>query len=36
MITMQGGVCGAHTTSAVVLPAFDKLRKRGANSDNQQ
>jgi biuret amidohydrolase len=29
MITMQGGVFGAHTTSAVILEAFDKLRAKG-------
>lgn len=26
MITMQGGVFGAHATSAAVLAAFDKMR----------
>lgn len=33
MITMQGGVFGAHATSAALLEAFDKIRDRQAHAE---
>jgi hypothetical protein len=30
MVTMQGGVFGAHATSAALLDAFDAIRGRAA------
>jgi biuret amidohydrolase len=36
MITMQGGVFGAHATSAAVLGAFDQLRARSAKVSDEK
>jgi hypothetical protein len=32
MVTMQGGVFGAHATSAALLEAFDAIRGRSAST----